>query len=92
MSGFKASDYPKIEELNIKKLVLLMRHLNYELQEGVINYDLWLDMYSEWLKYMKHLGPYVAAGFKDVEEKMNCVRSNRELLCQKLKFITKQDL
>jgi hypothetical protein len=66
-------------------------YLNYELQEGVINYDLWLDMYSEWLKYMKHLGPYVAAGFKDVEEKMHCVRNNRELLTHKLKFITKSD-
>lgn len=31
VSGFSPSDFPNIPELNIKKLVLLMRHLNYEL-------------------------------------------------------------
>ena len=91
ITGFSPTDFATIPELNIKKLKLLMRHLNYEINEGKINYDLWLDLYSEWLKYMKHLGPYVARGFKDVEEKMNCIRRNRELLCNKLKFFDKTE-
>ena len=69
-----------------------MRHLNLALHEGaVVDYDMWLDMYSEWLKYMQHLGPYIARGFKDVEDKMNCIKSNRILLCDKLKFFKKTD-
>lgn len=48
-------------------------------------------MYSEWLKYMSHLGPYVARGVKDVEDNMNILKDNRSLICHKLKFIKKTD-
>ena len=61
-TDFLASNFANIPELNMKKLVLLMSHLNHTMEEGIMDYDLWLDMYSEWLKYMKHLGPYVAVG------------------------------
>ena len=78
----------------MKKLVLLMRHLNLALhqEDAIVEYDIWLDMYSEWLKYMQHLGPYIARGFQDVEDKMNCIKNNRILLCEKLKFFDKTDL
>jgi len=48
-------------------------------------------MYSEWLKYMSHLGPYVARGVKDIEDSMIILKNNRNLICNKLKFIKKTD-
>lgn len=56
-----------------------------------MRYSLYLDSYSEFLKLMSHLGPYIAIGFKDLSSKAEAMRQNRVLMQSNYNFITKED-
>ena len=56
-----------------------------------MDYDLYIESYFEWLKYMIHLGPYISIGFKDLNSKANTMQENRQLFNEKLKLISKND-
>ena len=54
-----------------------------------MRYSLYLDSYSEFLKLMSHLGPYIALGFKDLSGKAEAMRQNRILMQSSYNFINK---
>ena len=75
---------------NIKKLNHQLRYLVAAGQNGDrIEYDIYIDHYFEWLKFMKHLGPYISMAFKDKHGKAMHMLRNRKLMESKFKFIDK---
>jgi hypothetical protein len=61
-----------------------MQLLGDQTKEGRLHYDLFLEVYKEWLKFMIHLGPYVGIGFRDMTDKLNTMTANKKLLHDKL--------
>jgi hypothetical protein len=51
-----------------------------------MEYQIYYDVYYEWLKFMTHLGKMIAIGFNDMQEKANCLKTNREIFSEKYKF------
>ncbi len=66
----------------MKKLVAQMNHLSSKCHSDRMEYDIYMDVYHEWLKLMKPLGKCVSLGFNDLIHKANCMENNRELLCE----------
>ena len=67
-----------------------MELLGNQTKEGRIHYDLFMEDYREWIKFMTHLGPYVGLGFRDMVSKLNTMVENKKLLKDKLKLVKTQ--
>ena len=46
-----------------------------------------IDLYKEWMKFVKHLGQCVSIGFKDLEIKSNSLKDNRLLMTEYLGLV-----
>ena len=66
----------------MKKLVAQMKHIATQSQSDQIDYEIYVEVYHEWLKLMKHLGKCVSMGFADLTHKAKCMKENRILLCE----------
>ena len=71
----------------MKKLKLQMRHLACQSADDKIEYEVYVDVYHEWLKLMIHLGSTISMAFQDLITKANCMSSNRLLFADQLGMI-----
>jgi hypothetical protein len=46
-----------------------MKHLASKTENDQMEYEIYVDVYYEWLKLMKHLGKCVSIGFNDLIHK-----------------------
>ena len=68
-----------------------MRHLACQTADDRVEYEIYVDVYHEWLKLMVHLGSTISMAFTDLITKANCMASNRLLCSENLGFIQKTD-
>ena len=66
----------------MKKLVAQMEHIATQSQSDQIDYEIYVEVYHEWLKLMKHLGKCVSMGYADLTHKAKCMKENRILHCE----------
>ncbi len=51
----------------MKRIVLEMKYLvSFHQYENGMEYQIYYDVYYEWLKFMTHLGKMIAIGFNDL--------------------------
>lgn len=79
---FSLKSQKVLPQLQMKKLVAQMKHLANQTAQDHMEYDVYVDVYYEWLKLMKHLGKCVSIGFNDLIHKAECMESNRLLLTE----------
>lgn len=68
-----------------------MKHLAFQAQKNEIEYEIYADVYYEWLKLMLHLGSTISLAFTDLITKADCFTANRVLYTEKLNLMKKTD-
>ena len=59
--------FPTRTEFNFKKLLAIMKYVSKKAKRtNKLEFDAYVSIYTEFLKLMLHLGPYVSMGFKDL--------------------------
>lgn len=84
--------FPTRPEFNFKKLLSILRYVSKKAQTtNRLEYDAYVSIYTEFLKLMLHLGPYVSMGFKDLQSKADFFINNRQLFNAKYGMIKQTD-
>ena len=71
-----------------EKCQKLMQSLTQGFSDGKSDMNDFCTMFEQLLKFLKHFGSGIGKAFNDTQEKMNAIKSNRDLLIGKLKLGT----
>lgn len=64
-------------ELSVSRLIQLMQVVTESWDKQQCDIIVYADMYIEWTKLFKHMGPALSIAFKDISDKSNAIRNNK---------------